>query len=45
MESGNRLPLKNIPVGTAVHAVELQPGRGAQLARTAGTSAQLVAKD
>ena len=45
IEAGNRLPLKNIPVGTAVHAVELQPGRGAQLARTAGTSAQLVAKD
>ncbi|MEX0881804.1 MAG: 50S ribosomal protein L2 [Candidatus Saccharimonadales bacterium] len=45
IEAGNRSPLKNIPVGTAVHAVELQPGRGAQLARTAGTSAQLVAKD
>jgi large subunit ribosomal protein L2 len=45
IESGNRLPLKNIPVGTAIHAVELQPGRGAQLARTAGSSAQLVAKD
>ena len=45
IEKGNRLPLKNIPVGTAVHAVELQPGRGAQLARTAGSSAQLVAKD
>lgn len=45
IESGNRSPLKSIPVGTAVHAVELQPGRGAQLARTAGASAQLVAKD
>ena len=45
IEAGNRLPLKNIPVGTAIHAVELQPGRGAQLARTAGSSAQLVAKD
>ena len=45
IEKGNRLPLKNIPVGTAVHAIELQPGRGAQLARTAGSSAQLVAKE
>lgn len=45
IEAGNRLPLKNIPTGTQVHAVELQPGKGAQLARTAGSSAQLVAKD
>jgi len=45
IESGNRLPLKNIPTGTQIHAVELQPGRGAQLARTAGASAQLVAKE
>ena len=45
IETGNRLPLKAIPAGTAVHAVELQPGRGAQLARTAGSSAQLVGKD
>lgn len=42
---GNRLPLKNIPSGTVVHAVELQPGKGAQLARSAGASAQLVAKE
>lgn len=42
---GNRLPLKNIPAGTVIHAVELQPGKGAQLARTAGSSAQLVAKE
>lgn len=42
---GNRLPLKNIPAGTVIHSVELQPGRGAQLARTAGSNAQLVAKD
>src|SRR3989344_3120577 len=42
---GNRFPLKNIPAGTPIHAVELQPGRGAQLARTAGASAQLVAKE
>ncbi|MBI4033751.1 50S ribosomal protein L2 [Candidatus Saccharibacteria bacterium] len=45
IEPGNRLPLKNIPVGTAVHAVELQSGRGAQLARSAGSGAQLVSKD
>lgn len=45
IETGNRLPLKNIPVGSTVHAVELQPGRGAQLARSAGNSAQLVAKE
>jgi len=45
IENGNRLPLKNIPTGTQIHAVELQPGRGAQLARTAGASAQLVAKE
>lgn len=42
---GNRLPLKNIPLGTTIHAVELQPGRGAQLARSAGTAIQLVAKE
>ena len=45
IERGNRLPLKNIPIGTIIHGVELQPGKGAQLARTAGTSAQLVAKE
>ncbi len=45
VELGNRLPLKNIPNGTLIHAVEMQPGRGAQLARTAGASAQLVAKE
>ncbi len=45
IETGNRLPLKNIPVGSTIHAVELQPGRGAQLVRTAGASAQLVAKE
>lgn len=42
---GNRMPLKNIPNATVIHGVELQPGRGAQLARTAGSSAQLVAKE
>jgi large subunit ribosomal protein L2 len=45
IESGNRLALKNIPVGSVIHAVELQPGRGAQLVRSAGNSAQLMAKD
>ncbi len=43
--TGNRLPLKNIPTGTTIHAVELQPGRGAQLVRTAGAGAQLLAKE
>lgn len=45
IETGNRLPLKNIPVGSTIHAIELQPGRGAQLVRAAGNSAQLMAKD
>jgi large subunit ribosomal protein L2 len=42
---GNALPLADIPVGTVVHAVELQPGRGAALARSAGTSIQLMGKE
>ena len=42
---GNALPLRNIPVGTVIHAVELKPGAGAKLARSAGTSIQLVAKE
>lgn len=42
---GNALPLTNIPVGIIVHNVELKPGKGAQLARSAGTMAQLVAKE
>jgi len=42
---GNNLPLSNIPVGTMIHSVELQPGKGAQMARSAGTSAQLLAKE
>ncbi len=42
---GNSLPLQNIPVGTVVHCVELKPGRGAQMVRGAGTSAQLMAKE
>lgn len=45
IEPGNRLPLKSIPVGSVIHAVELQPGRGAQLVRSAGASAQLVARE
>jgi large subunit ribosomal protein L2 len=42
---GNALPLKNIPSGTTVHNIELRPGKGAQMARSAGAQAQLVAKE
>lgn len=42
---GNALPLENIPLGTQIHNIELQPGRGGQLVRSAGTSAQLLSKD
>jgi large subunit ribosomal protein L2 len=42
---GNALALRNIPVGTTVHAVELKPGGGARMARSAGTSVQLMAKE
>ena len=42
---GNALPLKNIPVGTVIHNIELKPGKGGQLARSAGASAQLLGKD
>src|SRR5687768_12642721 len=42
---GNALPLANMPVGTVVHCVELQPGRGGQLARSAGAGVQLMAKE
>lgn len=45
IDHGNRLPLKNIPSGSVIHAIELQPGKGAQLVRSAGNSAQLVAKE
>ena len=45
IKPGNCLPLRNIPVGTMVHCVEMKPGRGAQLARSAGTSAQLIARE
>jgi len=45
IKPGNALPLKNIPVGTQVHCVELKPGKGAQLARSAGASVQVVARE
>jgi len=43
--AGNALPLVNMPIGTVIHNVELQPGRGGQLGRSAGTSVQLMAKE
>ena len=45
IKSGNALPIKNIPTGTAIHNIELHRGKGGQLARGAGTSAQLLAKE
>jgi len=45
IKPGNCLPIANIPVGTVIHNVELQPGRGAQLVRSAGAAAQLMAKE
>jgi large subunit ribosomal protein L2 len=45
IKAGNCLPLRNIPVGSTVHCIELKPGKGAQIARSAGTSAQLVARE
>lgn len=45
IENANRLPLKNIPVGSIIHGIELFPGKGAQMVRSAGASAQLVAKE
>ncbi len=42
---GNALPIRNIPLGSVIHCVELKPGKGAQVARSAGASAQLVARD
>lgn len=45
IEPGNRLPLSAIPAGSIIHAIELQPGRGAQVVRSAGARAQLVAKE
>ena len=45
IKPGNCLPLRNIPVGSVVHCIEMKPGKGAQIARSAGTSAQLVARE
>jgi large subunit ribosomal protein L2 len=45
IKPGNALPLKNIPIGSLVHCVELKPGKGAQLARSAGGSVQVVARE
>ncbi|AHU89411.1 50S ribosomal protein L2 [Trueperella pyogenes] len=45
IKPGNNLPIRNIPVGTVLHAVELRPGGGAKIARSAGASVQLVAKE
>ncbi len=45
IKPGNCMSLRNMPLGTTIHCVELKPGKGAQIARSAGTSAQLVAKD
>src|SRR5690606_2903933 len=45
IKTGNNLPLRNIPVGTVLHAVELRPGGGAKMARSAGSRVQLVARE
>ena len=45
IKDGNCLPLRSIPVGSTIHCVELKPGKGAQVARSAGTSVQLVARE
>ena len=45
IKNGNTLPLRNIPVGSTVHCVEMMPGKGAQLARSAGTGVQLLARE
>ncbi|MEX0619340.1 MAG: 50S ribosomal protein L2 [Pseudohongiellaceae bacterium] len=45
IKTGNCLPLRNIPLGSVVHCVEMKPGKGAQLARSAGTSLQVVARE
>ncbi len=45
IKAGNCLPIRNIPVGAVIHAIELKPGKGAQLARSAGASVQLVARE
>ncbi|MEN3112908.1 50S ribosomal protein L2 [Uliginosibacterium paludis] len=45
IKAGNALPIRNIPVGSTIHCVEMLPGKGAQLARAAGTSVQLLARE
>ena len=45
IKAGNTLPMRNIPVGTTIHCVELKPGKGAQIARSAGAYVQLIARD
>jgi large subunit ribosomal protein L2 len=45
IRAGNTLPIRNIPVGSSIHAIELQPGKGAQVARSAGASARLLARE
>ena len=45
IKAGNTLPLSNIPVGTIVHCIEMKPGKGAQIARSAGASVQVLAKE
>ena len=45
IKTGNAMPLRNIPVGSVVHAVEMKPGKGAQIARSAGAYVQVVARD
>ena len=45
IKTGNALPLRNIPVGTTIHCIEMMPGKGAQLARAAGSYAQLLARE
>jgi len=45
IKSGNAMPLRNVPVGSTIHCIELKPGKGAQVARSAGASVQLVARE
>ena len=45
IKAGNTLPLRNIPVGSTVHCIEMKPGKGAQIARAAGAGVQLVARE
>jgi large subunit ribosomal protein L2 len=45
IKAGNCLPISNIPIGSTIHCIEMKPGKGAQLARSAGTSVQLIARD